>query len=198
MARPPHPASPTRYDEYPPPPALARFVECLWTRAAAPAFLGVPANALTDQRVALDLVRPGAGERLARVAAEAEPGQRVDRVAAELRAMRNEALSPPPVVVAALAIVADTCGRLAVGPLCARLGVTRQHLARVFARHVGISPKTFGRVTRVRHVIRRAAGHRDVDWGRLALDAGYCDQSHLIGDFGELVGVSPTRWLTEG
>ena len=33
------------------------------------------------------------------------------------------------------------------------------------------------------------------DWRRIARDAGYYDQAHLIGDFRELVGLTPGAYL---
>jgi methylphosphotriester-DNA--protein-cysteine methyltransferase len=70
----------------------------------------------------------------------------------------------------------------------------------MFDHHVGISPKMLARVVRARAVLARvrARGSREVDWTALALDAGYYDQSHLISDFGELTGLTPTAWLAEG
>lgn len=32
-------------------------------------------------------------------------------------------------------------------------------------------------------------------WARIAVDAGYYDQSHLIADFQELVGLTPGAFL---
>jgi AraC-like DNA-binding protein len=35
-----------------------------------------------------------------------------------------------------------------------------------------------------------------IDWARIARDAGYYDQAHLIRDFRELVGLTPGNFLT--
>jgi len=34
-----------------------------------------------------------------------------------------------------------------------------------------------------------------IDWAQLALTCGYFDQSHLINDFEEFSGLSPTEYL---
>ena len=102
---------------------------------------------------------------------------------------------PPRDVRAAVRIVLDTGGRTTVDALARTLGVTRQHLARRFAQHVGVPPKTLCRIVRARRVIERVRGARDVNWSAVALDAGYYDQAHLIADFGELTGLTPDRWL---
>jgi AraC-like DNA-binding protein len=79
----------------------------------------------------------------------------------------------------------------------ARIGLsTRRYLARAFARHVGVPPKMFARVARVRKVLAKARVASKIDWTALALDAGYYDQAHLAGEVREITGRTPTEWLT--
>ena len=81
-----------------------------------------------------------------------------------------------------------------VSRLAASLGVTRQHLARRFTAHVGVTPKTFCRVARLWKVLRSTTGGR-VNWARLAADLGYSDQSHLVTEFRSLTGLTPGGWI---
>lgn len=72
------------------------------------------------------------------------------------------------------------------------IGISRQHLARQFLHHVGVPPKTFARVMRFRRVL--ASLEHDVDWADVAAANGYYDQSHLIADFRELAGATPSAF----
>jgi AraC-like DNA-binding protein len=74
-----------------------------------------------------------------------------------------------------------------------RLGVTARHLRRAFTESVGIGPKEFARTGRLQRAVRMAAASKD--WARIAADAGYYDQAHLIADFRELVGLTPGAFL---
>jgi AraC-like DNA-binding protein len=71
--------------------------------------------------------------------------------------------------------------------------VSRQHLARRFAAHVGVSPKTLCRVARMKEVLR-IAGNARAGWAAVAADLGYYDQSHLVAEFRSLTGLTPARW----
>jgi len=75
-------------------------------------------------------------------------------------------------------------------------------LARQFATHVGVTPKTFARVIRAQSALARAdaargAYPRIVDWSAIAYDLGYYDQPHFIDDFKALTGVTPSKWERE-
>ncbi len=75
------------------------------------------------------------------------------------------------------------------------LGLTRRHLSRLFATHVGLSPKSLARLARFRLATRTIGSRDSVDWASLAQEAGYFDQSHLIADFREFAGLAPEAYL---
>ena len=58
---------------------------------------------------------------------------------------------------------------------------------------IGIGPKDFARTVRLQHALLLATASQD--WGRIARDAGYYDQPHLIADFRELIGLTPSAFL---
>lgn len=98
-----------------------------------------------------------------------------------------ELTAPPP--GAAISPVDAACRR--VDAAAARLGVSERYLRRVFRQAVGVSPKHFARIARVRRVI----GTRH-SWADTAAYAGYTDQSHLIADFRALMHVTPRAYAT--
>ena len=85
--------------------------------------------------------------------------------------------------------VAELSGKIQprVAETAAGLGVSERYLRRVFRQDVGVSPKHFARITRVRGLIDQARR----PWADTAAYAGYTDQSHLIADFRSLMGVTP-------
>src|SRR5689334_2539664 len=165
----------------------------------AAAFLDVPANELTDLRVSLDDVWGDADDVRGALAASPDAAQRV-------RALERVLVArlPSPLVAEhadvdeAVRRIVAAGGRLGITRLAPALGITRQHLARRFAQLVGVSPKTFARVVRLTRVVehvRSAPAGEPVNWSALALELGYYDQAHLIDEFRELTGVTPTAWV---
>ena len=71
------------------------------------------------------------------------------------------------------------------------LNVSERHLRAVFADAVGVSPKHFVRLDRVRTVL---AGAGEGRLASLAAEAGYYDQSHMTAEFRDVMGVSPGRF----
>ncbi|MGW0581156.1 helix-turn-helix domain-containing protein [Streptomyces sp. NPDC002920] len=73
------------------------------------------------------------------------------------------------------------------------LSVSERQLRNLFTEDVGLSPKHYARIDRVRQVLTRAA---EVSWAELAVSTGYYDQSHMAADFRTLMGVPPRAFFT--
>jgi transcriptional regulator GlxA family with amidase domain len=76
--------------------------------------------------------------------------------------------------------------------IAGRLSISERQLRNLFAGGVGLSPKRFARVDRVRGVLA-SAGRRQ--WAQLASDTGYYDQAHMIAEFRAMMGVPPGAFV---
>ncbi|MFC4565890.1 helix-turn-helix domain-containing protein [Nocardiopsis mangrovi] len=76
-----------------------------------------------------------------------------------------------------------------------RLHISERHLRTLFADGVGVAPKRFARIDRVRTVLEHGTTR---PWSELALAAGYADHSHMTAEFRSLMGVPPTVFFAGG
>jgi AraC-like DNA-binding protein len=83
-----------------------------------------------------------------------------------------------------------------VGRHAALASLSERQLRRRFGVAVGLRPKSYVRVVRLHHAL--AAAHRVVrpDWAEIAQRTGFYDQSHLLAEFRDAVGVTPRTLLT--
>ncbi|MFC8042893.1 DUF6597 domain-containing transcriptional factor [Nocardia sp. NPDC057353] len=96
--------------------------------------------------------------------------------------------------VAAVAVIAADPELTRVDRLAAELGFPVRTLQRLFAEHVGVSPKWVLRRYRVHEVARRLEAGAAIDWPGLAAELGYADQAHFVRDFTRMMGEPPTRY----
>jgi AraC-like DNA-binding protein len=75
------------------------------------------------------------------------------------------------------------------------VGYSRKHLADRVHDAVGVGPRSYRRLLRFQGLMRSLATGAAPDWALLAQSAGYCDQSHLIREFGEFAGMTPTEFM---
>jgi len=85
-------------------------------------------------------------------------------------------------------------GACDVARLARRLALSTRQLERRFQRGVGMSPKLFCRIQRFQHVFQVIEGGRP-NWVHLAVECGYYDQAHLIRDFRDFAGKTPSVLL---
>jgi methylphosphotriester-DNA--protein-cysteine methyltransferase len=76
------------------------------------------------------------------------------------------------------------------------VGWSHKHLTATFREQVGLRPKTAARLIRF-HRVRQRVSAGCVRWDQLAAECGCADQSHLVRDFRELSGMTPTVYLTD-
>lgn len=122
-----------------------------------------------------------------------------------LRRLRQARAGHPAARVAAEALRAEG-GKVRVASLAAQVGLSHRRFVEVFEREVGVTPKFYARLERFHRVKQGIAmlgkgnrsRNRDEDatsWATFALSCGYFDQSHMIREFVEFSGMSPTSYL---
>jgi AraC-like DNA-binding protein len=168
-----------------------RFLGVRFHPGAASAFLDVPLSTLVDARVGLDAIWPDAAEACDEIGEAGAAGRAIGAFEGRLRARlrRGDALEPR--IQGIVGELAEAGESTSVADLAARAGITRQHLRRLFAQHVGYGPKKLARILRLRRALRLMQTRRGRTLATLALDAGYYDQAHMNADFRDLAGRPP-------
>ena len=67
---------------------------------------------------------------------------------------------------------------------------------RIFTNNVGMSPKEYYRVVRFQRVLYLLQNNPGMELVDLAYSCGFYDSSHLVKDFKEFTGCSPTQYLS--
>jgi AraC-like DNA-binding protein len=101
---------------------------------------------------------------------------------------------PSPEVGWAWRRLVATGGAVPIGQLAREVGWSHKHLLAKFRRQVGLRPKTAARLIRFDGVLSRLDGRRRLDWGRVAREVGYADQAHLVREFRQFTGTTPTAF----
>ena len=83
-------------------------------------------------------------------------------------------------------------GQCSVEQLAEAAGVCVRHLDRVMLENVGVAPKMFLRLIRFRNAVAQASSP-GVRWADIAATCGYHDQSHMLRDFAQFVGRTPSQ-----
>jgi AraC-like DNA-binding protein len=159
------------------------------------AFLGGPVSDIADRVVPLvDVFGPKVIEAAESVRTAADDAQMV-------RAIDNLLIANPAELSAAARRAAEAVESIARDPEITRVaqlradtGLTTRSLQRLFAEHVGCTPKWAIRIYRLNDAAQRIAAEREPDYAGLAVRLGYSDQSHFIRDFRAVTGQPPAEY----
>ena len=169
---------------------ITRIVSLQFKPGWSVALLGVPASELTDRIVPLDEVWGRVGHELCGdLLAARSPADEMAGIARALALRAGRSFETTSGQLARRAVRLLEGGETRVESVADRLGVTARHLRRAFTENVGIGPKDFARTVRLQRAVRMGA--TSSDWARIAAEAGYYDQAHLIAEFRQLVGLTP-------
>jgi AraC-like DNA-binding protein len=167
----------------------SRMVGIRFAPGAADSVLGLPLDAVCDQRVPLEELWGGAADALAeRVALSDQP-----EVALATAVQDRVSEAPDPTAAAIARQLEFAAGPGVVSGVADEVGVSERQLQRRCRTAFGYGPKTLHRVLRFQRALRLARGG-----GRLAdvaAVAGYADQAHMARDTRRLAGVSLTDLL---
>src|SRR5262245_40108596 len=159
-------------------------------------FLGLPAADLADTHVDLETIwGPSAGRLRERLCEARTSAERFQVLQDALLGRLRHGMEPHYAVSTALEMFGRNLGGPIVREAAKYLGLSQRRFIKVFKEEVGMTPKLFSRIQRFQQTRAFILQNPSPNWANLALDFGYFDQSHLIREFLEFSGLSPTAYL---
>jgi AraC-like DNA-binding protein len=166
-------------------------VSVMFETGGALQFFGVPMSDVCNSLVPLDeLIARFGIELRERVLNAPLPMQKL-RIVEEVLLERLTGTQTEPSITLAASALAE--GAL-VSDVTERVGMPPKRFVRNFRSQIGLTPKRWARVHRLQRLLRSVRSQSSVDWGAAAVEHGFYDQSHLINDFRQLTGITPTAY----
>lgn len=119
----------------------------------------------------------------------------------QARLARSEVPGPRSEIAEAWRWMARHRGNGSMEGLARHVMLSRRQLHTLFQRELGQSPKTVSRLMRFegarQDITRDVVAGRTRGFADVAYRHGYFDQSHLVRDFRQFTGLSPSSWIRE-
>jgi AraC-like DNA-binding protein len=175
--------------------SLRCMMGVVFVAGRAPALLRLPVGELENQEVDLSLfLRNSPAELRERLQQAPDPAARF----AVLEQMLTRRIDWECMVHPAVPFVVRSLrepGNRKIADLAQQAGLSPRRLTQLFREQVGLTPKLYARIHRLRQVLRTLNGQgRQLDWARLAADCGYYDQAHFAHEFREFTGLTPSEF----
>jgi len=94
-------------------------------------------------------------------------------------------------------LIKQTCGNININQMASAACLCRKQFERIFAEHIGISPKQYLKIIRFQFALFQKQKNVNMSMLDLSYECGYYDQSHFINDFKSLSGLTPKQYFAE-
>ncbi|HEY5745561.1 MAG TPA: helix-turn-helix domain-containing protein [Chryseolinea sp.] len=158
--------------------------------------IGVPMTKLLGQALNGSLVWPAAIRQLEEQMAATDDCLAMVALAEDFlkkQYAKNTVSSLP--IDAVLKTMSHAASPYSIDQLASMACLSTRQFDRKFYERIGMSPKQFMRIARFSTAFRMKERCPDVDWLTVALHCGYYDFQHMLRDFKEFVGTTPTLFL---
>lgn len=160
---------------------------------AAYRFLPTPLDELTDQNIPTGDLWSREGKRLEEAINEAEDDVERQRIVEEFLLRRLSTTTSRPRFEFAVKEIIRHRGQMRVGEVASEIGLSSRQLEREFRLNAGLAPKAFARIIRFQNLLRLVGERSLREWTALALEGGYADQPHMVREFRDFAGQSPSE-----
>lgn len=162
---------------------------------AIPAWLKIPANELAGEILDASLCHRRIPEIAERIHDQPIPAT-IGIIEDHLRKIFT--VSPTDYAAAsyATARIHRQHGNITVAALGTEMSMHERTLQRLFAEHIGISPKQYASVIRTQFFLKNLRQPGTVEsLAGMAADSGFYDQSHLTRNLKKIAGITPLAYL---
>ena len=100
-------------------------------------------------------------------------------------------------IIEAARLIVGKDGILPIRQVAELIGISERRLEREFKQKIGVSPKLFSRIIRFQKLLKSLEGGGAAGLLDKALAFGYYDQAHMVHEFKEFAGKSPTTFIDD-
>jgi AraC-like DNA-binding protein len=184
---------PLRRARYKTGPTARFYVRACLHPGRARLVLGLPVHEIADRILPLEALWNRLAGTLCAQLIESGPGRAVPLFEEALRKIIGLRNTEPAPVVNRIVRAIDEAPDVPVDEHVRSTGLSARQLRHLFRVELGMGPKHYTRIARVRRLLAKA--RTKAAWADLAVDAGFYDQAHMITDFRDLLNATPDAFL---
>jgi AraC-like DNA-binding protein len=156
------------------------------------AFLGLDPTTLRDQAVPLGTYAPELANSLKSLLGACTDMERIQARFHEFANSRRVNCLPLDDAVRQAVLLIHQCdGAEPIAQIAEAVGLSPRQLQRRFRARIGLTPKEYARIRRMRSALANAIEEQPRTWASVAANSGYADQAHLSRDAAALTGLTP-------
>lgn len=160
--------------------------------------LKIPLSEFTNQTIELDIINQRFTSELQnKLISDMSILNKLDIIEKILVQFINSELLPDPYIFEVVNNLYTNTDHIMVEQFCNKYGLHKRKLERVFTKYVGVSPKSFQKLSRFQRVLNQIIHGDYTNLTTLAYDYDYYDQTHFTKEFKSFTGFSPSQFINK-